>query len=120
MRGDVLVGKGVDTPEDIKRKCAERKANRQPVGRPKGGNMAIKTFNEIVENGGLQQAMDALVKTASDPDHKAFAASQKLLMDRALHLSNFEKKGSGSSAPIVNIQIGSTDKEVSIDGEVID
>jgi len=122
---------GGDSPEEIKRKCAERKAERKkklgksmtktgnPRGRPKGGSLAVKALNDLVESKDFPEVVKSLVHVAKDSDHKAWAAAQKLLWDRVGHLSNFEKKGGGGNSPTVNINISGLNS-VEIDGEVVD
>ena len=118
-----------DQPEDIKRKAAERKAERKaklgtsmtrtgnPIGRPKGGSLAVKALNDFAEGADFPAVMNALVLAAKDPDHKAFAAAQKLIWDRIGHISHFDKPGGGTGHVAVNINI-STMGEVA--GEVVD
>ena len=116
-----------DSPEDVKRKCAERKAKRDlkgrhnPVGRPKGGNLLQKMINESRPKD-VEQVFSALMEAATDSEHKNFAYANKAITDRMAHISNYEKT-STVVAPTVNINIGSlakTDKPVVIDGEVVE
>ena len=120
-----------DQPDDIKRKCAERRAKKErkngspltktgnPVGRPKGGSLAQRKVNELLESKDFEGALAALSKIANDPEHKHWAVAMKMLMDRGANVSNYEKSGSGST-PTININIGDTNAPVSVDGEVVD
>lgn len=120
----------IESTDDLKKKCAESRAKRKakkgfltktgnPVGRPKGGNLQVKVFNDAVESGDVQEAYKALLKVSKDPDHKHFASAMKMLLDRTAHVSNYEKANSNST-PTININIGDTDKPVTISGEVVD
>ena len=106
-----------DDGEKLKKKCAARR-NRNPVGRPKGGNLVNKAFNDAMERGDLASAMDTLVVVMKDTDHKHWAAAQKMVLDRVAHVTNYEKK-SGSNMPTININIGDTSPPVTIDGTVV-
>ena len=115
-----------DQPEDIARKCAERKAERQeklgksmtrsgnPVGRPKSGNLVVKKFNDAIESGQLDKAFDSLIEVAGDPSHPQWAQASRMVMDRAANLSHFEK-GSGSAKLAVYINFSSEPKDVVVD-----
>ena len=104
----------VDSGKRLQEKCAERK-KKNPVGRPKGGNLVTKAFNDAMERGDLDKALDTLVQVGKDPDHKHWAAAQKMMLDRIAHVSNYEK-GGGKEKPQITINIGSTDTPVTIEG----
>lgn len=122
-----------DSPEDIKRKCAERKAQRakklgksmtrtgNPRGRPKGGSLVVKKFNDLAESGDAGEAVNVLLSVAKDPDHRNWAAAQKMLLDRVANISHFEK-GSSTGQVAVNINIGTVGGKQGdvIEGEVVD
>ena len=108
-----------DSPEDVKRKCAERKlersrqgTNRNKVGRPKGGTLLQKMINESKPKD-VGMVYDALMEAATDADHKNFAYANKAITDRMAHISNYEKT-STVVAPTVNINIGELAKPVTI------
>lgn len=103
----------IESPERLREKCAQRKA-RNAVGRPKGGNLQIKAFNDAVERGDVGQAYDELVNVAKDSDHKHWASAQKMLLDRTAHISHFEKAGSGGKGG-VRIEISGMNVKVQED-----
>ena len=75
-------------------------------GRPPGHAAAIKEFTaRIINSPKSRHVMDKIVEAALDDDHKNQAAAWKLLMDRMLPLSAFEK-GEGGARPTININIG--------------
>jgi hypothetical protein len=79
-------------------------------GRPPGQAAAIKEFTaRIINSPKSRKVMDAIVSAALDDDHKNQAAAWKILMDRMVPLSAFEKGGTGGK-PTININIsGVTD-----------
>lgn len=125
------MGKGVDTPGDIKRKAAESRARREkrnggpltktgnPVGRPKGGSLAQQKVNALLESKDFEKALEALARVSIDPEHKHWAVAMKMLMDRGANISNYEKQNTNST-PMININIGSSEKGVEINGEKVD
>jgi uncharacterized ferredoxin-like protein len=71
-----------------------------------------------------RKVLDSIVNAALDDEHKNQAAAWKLLMDRMLPVSYFEKDASGGRAA-VNITITGVGGETTItgveeEGEVID
>jgi hypothetical protein len=75
------------------------------VGRPPGQAAAIKEFTaRIINSPKSRKVMDAIVNAALDDDHKNQAAAWKLLMDRMVPLSAFDK-GEGGARPTININI---------------
>lgn len=88
------------------------------VGRPPGHAAAINEFTaRIINSPKSRKVMDAIVSAALDDDHKNQAAAWKLLMDRMVPLSAFEK-GAGGARPQININIsGHNDDSIQIEGE---
>lgn len=109
----------VDSGERLREKNAARKEQRKnPVGRPKGGSLAQKKVNELLESKDFEKALEALKKVASDPEHKHWAVAMKEILSRAAHISNYEKAGSNQT-PVVNINIGDVQAPVTIEGETV-
>ena len=74
-------------------------------GRPPGHAAAIKEFTaRIINSPKSRHVMDKIVEAALDDDHKNQAAAWKLLMDRMVPLSAFDK-GEGGARPTININI---------------
>lgn len=93
------------------------------VGRPPGQAAAIKDFTaRIIASPKSRKVMDAIVEAALDPDNKNQAAAWKLLMDRMVPVSYFEKDGAGKGNVSVAINISGIDddKAVVIEGETDD
>jgi hypothetical protein len=103
----VTTGKKIGRP---KKTDLEKIKKPGKVGRPPGQAAAIKEFTaRIINSPRSRKVMDAIVNAALDDDHKNQAAAWKILMDRMVPLSAFEKDGTGSK-PQININIsGVTD-----------
>jgi len=104
-----------------KRALAE--ARKQPIGRPKGDASAIEEFKaRIMNSPKSRKVLDAILDAALDENHKNQAAAWKLLVDRMLPMSYFEKDKAMGHRPSVNITITGVGESVSIAGsdDVID
>ena len=103
----------VESGEELRAKCAERRA-RNPVGRPKGGSLAVQKLNELVNSKDFDEGLEAMKEVIKDPDHRSWAPAMKMILDREAHLSHYEK-GGNSGKPLVNITIGDNTKGITID-----
>lgn len=103
-------------------KQALTEARKQPVGRPKGDASAIEEFKaRIMNSPKSRKVLDAILDAALDDEHKNQAAAWKLLVDRMLPMSYFDKDKAGGSRPSVNITISGVGESISIaDNDVID
>lgn len=101
----------MDKPQTPKRrgrppKNALAEAKKRPVGRPRGDNYAIEEFKaRLIASPKSRKVIDSILNAALDDDHKNQAAAWKLLMDRMLPMSYFEKDKEGGGRPSVNITI---------------
>lgn len=86
--------------------------NKGKVGRPAGDAAIMNEMKaRLIASPKSKKVLDSILNAALDDEHKNQSAAWKLLMDRMLPVSMFEK-GSGSSRPSVNITIsgvGTTD-----------
>ena len=99
------------------RKSEITEAKKRPVGRPRGDNYAIEEFKaRLIASPKSRKVIDSILNAALDDEHKNQAAAWKLLMDRMLPMSYFEKDKTGGSRPSVNITINGIGDTVSIDG----
>lgn len=97
-------------------KNALAEAKKRPVGRPKGDNAAIEEFKaRLIASPKSRKVIDSILNAALDDEHKNQAAAWKLLMDRMLPMSYFEKDKAGGSRPSVNIVISGVGDTVTID-----
>ena len=112
----------MDNPQKKKRgrpsKAELAQARKQPVGRPKGDAAAIEEFKaRIMNSPKSRKVLDAILDAALDDEHKNQAAAWKLLVDRMLPMSYFDKDKVSGSRPSVNITITGVGESVSIAGE---
>ena len=86
--------------------------NKGKVGRPAGDAAIMNEMKaRLIASPKSKKVLDSILNAALDDEHKNQSAAWKLLMDRMLPVSLFEK-GGGSSRPSVNITIsgvGTTD-----------
>ena len=102
-------------------KAALAEARKRPVGRPKGDNYAIEEFKaRIMNSPKSRKVLDAILDAALDDEHKNQAAAWKLLVDRMLPMSYFDKDKTGGGRPSVNIVISGVGETVSIDNDIVD
>jgi len=102
-------------------KAALVEAAKRPVGRPKGDASAIEEFKaRLMASPKSRKVLDSILDAALDDDHKNQAAAWKLLVDRMLPMSYFEKDKAGGGRPSVNIVISGVGETVSIDNDIID
>ena len=96
-------------------KTALEAVKKRPVGRPKGDANAIEEFKaRLLASPKSRKVFDTILDAALDDEHKNQAAAWKLLVDRMLPLSYFEKDKNGSGRPSVNITISGIGGSVDI------
>lgn len=73
---------------------------------PKAGDAAVMKWykSRMLASKQSRKVFDAVMKTASDPDHKHFTACAKMVMDRLLPLGAFDKEA-GKNSGGVKIEI---------------
>lgn len=114
-----------DTVEPPKRKRGRpRKSELVPEkrgrGRPKGDHSAMQEMKQrFLARRDTPAVINSIYKAAMDDDHKNQAAAWKLIIDRVLPVSAFDKDKMGGK-PTVNITISGVGEAPVIDGEVID
>ena len=105
------------------------KGKRNSVGRPKGDASIINEYKaRMLASPKSRKVLDSILNAALDDDHKNQAAAWKLVMDRMLPLSYFEKDSAGGrsavSITISGIGSGSVETDVTpndpIEGEYTD
>jgi len=87
-------------------------------GRPPGEAAAMAEFKaRILTSPKSTKVIEKILDAALDDDHKGQTAAWKLLLDRMIPVSQFEKGASGKSAVTINITgLGET-SGVTIDAE---
>ena len=107
---------------------AKTTGSRGKVGRPKGDAGIINEYKaRMLASPKSRKVLDAIFDAALDDEHKNQAAAWKLVMDRMLPLSYFEKDSAGGrsavSITISGIGAGSVETDVTkepIEGEYTD
>ena len=86
---------------------AKKKAGgRGVVGRPKGDAAIINEYKaRMLASPKSEKVLEAIYSAALDDDHKNQSAAWKLIMDRFLPLSYFEKDGQNSGRASISINI---------------
>tara|TARA_R110001592_G_scaffold104004_2_gene292743 strand:+ start:157 stop:558 length:402 start_codon:yes stop_codon:yes gene_type:complete len=104
-----------------------KKGNRGKVGRPKGDASAIEEYKaRMLASPKSREVMDSIFNAALDDDHKNQSAAWKLIVDRIMPLSYFEKDKLSNGRAAVSITINGIDSDnpitigETIDGEVED
>lgn len=96
-------GKKIGRP---RKQDVELKAKPGKVGRPKGDAAIINEYKaRMLASPKSRKVLDSILDAALNDDHKNQAAAWKLLMDRMLPVSYFEKDKEGGSRPSVSITI---------------
>ena len=107
-------GKRVGRPPKA---LVEQKKKKRAVGRPKGDNSAIQEFKaRLLASPKSQKVLDSILNAALDDEHKNQAAAWKLLMDRMLPISYFDKEKAGGGKASVNITITGVNGDTTIVG----
>ena len=116
----------VSVPPQTKKRGRPSKASlvearKQPVGRPKGDANAIEEFKaRLMNSPKSRKVLDAILDAALDDEHKNQAAAWKLLVDRMLPMSYFDKDKMGNTRPSVNITINGIGGETTIIDDISD
>lgn len=113
-----------------KKEIIEKKKKPGVVGRPKGEAAIINEYKaRMLASPKSNKVIEAIFDAALNDEHKNQAAAWKLLMDRMLPVSAFEKEVNGvtgSNRPSVNITISGVTGNVSasdddyLEGERVD
>ena len=99
------------------KKLLNEKKNRGQVGRPKGDADVIKEYKaRLLASPKSRKVLDSILNAALDDDHKNQAAAWKLLVDRLMPLSYFDKDKVGGGRSAVNITITGVGGEITTVG----
>ncbi len=86
--------------------AAKKTGNRGKVGRPKGDAAIINEYKaRMLNSPKSRQVLEAIFDAALDDEHKNQSAAWKLVMDRMLPVSYFEKDKENGGRNAVNITI---------------
>ncbi len=107
---------------------SKKGGNRVKRGRPPGDAAAINEFKaRLLASPRSQKVLDSIMSAALNDEHKNQAAAWKLLMDRMLPVSYFEKDKNNAGRSAVSITITGVGGDTTItpepniiEGEIID
>jgi len=101
---------------------SKKDGNRGKRGRPPGDAAVINEYKaRMLASPKSQKVLDTIMDAALNDDHKNQAAAWKLLMDRMLPVSYFEKDKDNSGRSAISITIkGVGDTVISNDEDIID
>ena len=122
MNEEVQIKKPRGRPPKAKvnqKKVGHRKA----LGRPKGDAAIINEYKaRMLASPKSKKVIEAIFDAALDDDHKNQSAAWKLIMDRMLPVSYFEKEASGgrSAVSITISSLGGTEATITQEKEIID
>ena len=103
-----------------------KKVKPNPVGRPKGESGIMKEYRQRMLNSPRStKVLDSIFKAALDDDHKNQAAAWKIIVDRIVPVSGFEKEAGAFKANAITVNIsGVAGVEVGaprdVEGELIE
>jgi hypothetical protein len=99
------------------KKALSAAKNKGKVGRPAGEAAIINEMKaRLIASPKSKKVLDSIMNAALDDEHKNQAAAWRLLMDRMLPVSMFEKDKSGGARPSVNITISGVGSPIEIEG----
>jgi hypothetical protein len=94
---------------------ANKRGQRGAVGRPKGDAAIINEYKaRMLASPKSQKVLDSIMNAALNDEHKNQAAEWKLLMDRMLPVSYFEKDKLSGGRNSVSITISGINSEAQI------
>jgi hypothetical protein len=105
----------------VKVKKVKGKSN--PVGRPKGEAGIMKVYRDRMLNSpNSRKVLDSIFEAALDPEHKNQAAAWKIVVDRIVPVSGFEKIAGTSSRSSITVNISGVEgvELKDIEGETLD
>lgn len=100
---------------------SKKPTKRGVIGRPKGDAAIINEYKaRMLASPKSKKVLDSILDAALNDDHKNQAAAWKLLMDRMLPVSYFEKDKEGGSRPSVSITISGIGEAKVTENDIID
>ena len=96
--------------------------SKSPVkpGRPAGMRARqLKLKQMLLEHPDVPTVIETVVRTALDDNHKNQTAAQKILMDRILPISTFDKQFDNREKITINVSVIGKESET-LEGEVIE
>ena len=109
-----------DAPQEQPKTPAKRRGRppkeKRPVGRPKGEGTIMKEYRaRMLNSPRSKKVLDAIFEAALDDDHKNQAAAWKIIVDRIVPVSGFEKEAGSLQRAAIQVNISGVG-EVGISG----
>lgn len=83
-----------------------KRAEKRPVGRPKGESGIMKEYRERMLNSPRsRKVLDSIFEAALDDNHKNQAAAWKIIVDRIVPVSGFDKAAAGTQRSAITVNI---------------
>ena len=103
------------------KKALSAAKNKGKVGRPAGEASIINEMKaRLIASPKSKKVLYSIMNAALDDEHKNQAAAWRLLMDRMLPVSLFEKDKGGGARPSVNITISGVGGSTTISEDIND
>lgn len=103
---------------------AKKAGNRGVVGRPKGDAAIINEYKaRMLNSPKSRKVLEKIFDAALDDEHKHQSAAWKLVADRIIPVSYFERDKVGGGKSGINITIstvGKQDEATVVEGEVVE
>jgi hypothetical protein len=100
---------------------SKKATKRGVIGRPKGDAAIINEYKaRMLASPKSRKVLDSILDAALNDDHKNQAAAWKLLMDRMLPISYFEKDKEGGGRPSVSITISGIGEAKVTENDIVD
>lgn len=102
-----------------------KKSKSNPVGRPKGEAGIMKDYRDRMLNSPKsRKVLDSIFAAALDDNHKNQAAAWKIVVDRIVPVSGFDKLAQGAPRSAITVNITGVegvqvDSEDALDGEYV-
>ena len=96
--------------------------SKTPVKRGRLAGMRARQLElkqTLLEHPGVPTVIETVVRTALDDTHKNQTAAQKILMDRILPISTFDKQFDNREKITINVSVIGKESET-LEGEVIE
>ena len=94
-----------------------KKVEKRPVGRPKGEGTIMKEYRQRMLNSPRsKKVIDSIFQAALDEEHKHQAAAWKIIVDRILPVSGFEKEAGAIRSNAIQVNITTVGGQVDVTG----
>ena len=94
-----------------------KKVEKRPVGRPKGEGTIMKEYRtRMLNSPRSKKVLDTIFEAALDDEHKNQAAAWKIIVDRIVPVSGFEKEVGALKSNAIQVNITTVGGTVDLNG----